>query len=89
MSPTAFTFTLTLPRDPQVATIVIDVARHAATYAGLSAAAGADFVARVSAAATVALAARGEPSCAIVATGDAVGLTFTIGADSVAVRHAS
>ena len=90
MSPTAFTFTLTVPIDPQAAAIVTAVARHTATYAGLAAAAGADFVTRVSVAAAIAF---DEPSpsasCRIVVTSDATALTVTIGAESVSARHAS
>ncbi|MGE3490602.1 MAG: hypothetical protein AB7N29_11410 [Vicinamibacterales bacterium] len=88
MSPKSFTFKLTVPRDPQLAAIVADVATHAAGYAELEAAAGADFVARVSAAAATALAAPG-PALLVVATSDGAALTFTLDADIVSVAHAA
>lgn len=88
MSPKSFTFKLTVPRDPQLAAIVADVATHAASYAELDAAAGADFVARVRAAAVTVLTAPG-PALQVVVTSDSAALTFTLDADIVSVAHAA
>jgi hypothetical protein len=89
MSPKSFTFKLTVPRDPQMAAVVADVATHAVGYAELNAAAGADFVARVSAAAAAALGTPGDPALQIVVTSDAAALTFALGAESVSATHAA
>jgi hypothetical protein len=86
MSPKSFTFKLTVPRDPQVAAIVADVAGHAAGYAELTAAAAADFVARVSATAATALAASG-PALLIVVTSDSAALSFALDAETVSIPH--
>jgi hypothetical protein len=89
MSPKSFTFKLTVPRDPAAVPVVTDVAHHAVTYAEMDAEAGAGFVSRVNAAATAALtSADSAASCQIVVTGDADGLSFTIGADVVSQRRA-
>ena len=47
MSPSEFTFKLTVPNDPEGATVAAVMATHAVGYAGLDAAAGAAFVERV------------------------------------------
>jgi hypothetical protein len=86
MSPKSFTFKLTVPRDPQVAAIVADVASHAAGYAELTAAATADFVARVRATAATALAASG-PALLIVVTSDSAALSFALDAETVSIPH--
>jgi hypothetical protein len=87
MSPKSFTFKLTVPRDPAAVPVVTDVANHAVTYAEMDAAAGAACVGRVTAAATDALkSADPTASCLIVVTGDAEGLSFTLGADTVSQR---
>lgn len=89
MAPKSFTFKLTVPRDPQMAAIVADVANHAVGYAELDAATGADFVSRVSAAAAVVLGTPGQPALQIVVTSDATALTFALDAESVSARHAA
>ena len=86
MSPQSFTFKLTVPRDPQVAAIVADVAGHAVGYAGITAEAGADFIARVSAAAAKALAVSG-PALLVVVTSDSASLTFALDAETVSIPH--
>lgn len=86
MFPKSFTFKLTVPRDPQVAAIVADVAGHAVGYAGITAEAGADFVARVGAAAATALATSG-PALLIVVTSDSASLTFTLDTTTVSIPH--
>ena len=88
MSPKDFTFRLTVPSDPHAAAIVADVAGHAVRYAELDAAAGADFVIRVTAATAVALGTPGA-ACVIIVTSDAAALTFTIGAESVSAPHSA
>jgi phenylpyruvate tautomerase PptA (4-oxalocrotonate tautomerase family) len=88
MSPKSFTFKLTVPRDPHAEPIVAGVAGHAVTYAELDAAAGAEFVTRVTAAAVKALSAPGQPSIHIVVTSDATALSFAIDAVSVSANHA-
>jgi hypothetical protein len=89
MAPKSFTFKLTVPRDPQMAAIVADVANHAVGYAELDAATGADFVSRVSAAAAAVLGAPGQPALQIVVTSDATALTFALDDESVSARHAA
>lgn len=86
MFPKSFTFKLTVPRDPQVAAIVADVAGHAVGYAGITAEAGADFVARVGAAAATALATSG-PALLVVVTSDSASLTFTLDTTTVSIPH--
>ena len=88
MSPKSFTFKLTVPRDPHAEPIVAGIAGHAVTYAELDAAAGADFVTRVTAAAAKALLAPGPPSLHIVVTSDATSLSFAIDDELVSAQHA-
>ena len=87
MSPQEFTFKLTVPRDPQMVAIVADVAGHAVGYAGMDAAAGADFLTRLNAAAVVALNTPGLPALLIVVTGDASSVTFAFEAASVSANR--
>ena len=87
MSPKEFTFKLTVPRDPLMAAIVTDVAGHAVSYAEIEAAAGAEFLTRVSAAAEVALKAPGLPALRIVVTGDASSVTLAFDAASVSASR--
>jgi len=89
MSPKSFTFKLTVPRDPQLAAIVADVATHAVGYAEIGPEAGADFVARVAAAAHRALASTAPDTVQILVASDATALTFEFDADIVSVLHAA
>ena len=89
MSPKEFTFKLTVPRDPQMVTIVADVAGHAVSYAGMDAAVAADFITRVNAAAVVALEAPGQPALQIVVTADVASVTFAFGAASVSANRSA
>ena len=89
MSPQEFTFKLTVPRDPQMVAIVADVAGHAVSYAGMDAAAGADFITRLNAAAVVALAAPGQPALQIVVTGNASSVTVAFEAASVSADRSA
>jgi hypothetical protein len=88
MSPKSFTFKLTVPRDPQVSAIVTAMADHAVTYAGLAAATGAEFVARVDAVAAKTLRSQGA-AVQIVVTSDALGLSFAIDGEPVSASHSS
>jgi len=89
MSPKSFTFKLTVPRDPQMAPLVAEVATHAVGYAEMNAAAGADLVKRVGAAIAVAVKAAGQPAIQIVVTGDATTLTVAIDATAVSAAHSA
>ncbi len=88
MSPKSFTFKLTVPRDPEVAPIVTDLASHAVGYAGLPAAAGTALVAQVAAAAAGVLATTGPPVL-IVVTSDETTLTFAIDGVPVSMPHSN
>jgi len=87
MTPKSFTFKLTVPRDPQLAAVVADVATHAIGYAEIEGAAGADFVIRVGAAAHRALASPLPDSVQIIVASDAKALTFEFDTDIVSVMH--
>lgn len=89
MSPKSFTFKLTVPRDPQMAAVVADMASHAVGYAELNAETGADFVARVSAAAAAVLGTPAGTALNIVVTSNATELTFALDAQSVSVAHSA
>ncbi|MDP2319725.1 MAG: hypothetical protein Q8O42_10345 [Acidobacteriota bacterium] len=78
-----------MPRDPQLAAIVADVANHAVGYAKIEAAAGADFVARVGVAAGRALAKTSPDALQIIVTSDATALSFECDADTVSVKHSA
>ena len=82
MSPSSFTFKLTVPNDPEGVIVVAAVAAHAVEYAQLDAAAGAAFVERVRAVARQALqSATGHNCLAEFAAADGQ-LTVTIGDES-------
>ena len=82
MSPSSFTFKLTVPNDPKGVTVVAAVAAHAVEYAALDAAAGAAFVERVREVARQALqSATGHSCLAVFAAADGQ-LTVTMGGES-------
>lgn len=82
MSPSSFTFKLTVPNDPEGVTVVAAVAAHAVAYANIAEGRRAGFVERVRAAATRALAgATGATCLAVVAAADGQ-LTITMGSQS-------
>jgi len=85
MTPQDFTFKLTVPNDPEGATVAAVIATHAAEYAGLDAAAGAAFVERVRI--CVLEAVKTAPASAkpthIVFTGSDGQLTVTVGGKSI------
>jgi hypothetical protein len=82
MSPSSFSFKLTVPCDPGVADVVADVAAHAAEYAQLEGAAASGFVDRVRAAVGKVLNA-GGPSCQATFAAADGHLTMTLGAETV------
>jgi len=82
MSPSSFTFKLTVPNDPEGATIAAGIAAHAADYATLDATAGAAFTGRVRDAVTRALQAGGGHACLMVFAAANGQLTVTIGKDT-------
>jgi hypothetical protein len=83
MSPQEFTFKLTVPNDPEGATVVAVVAGHAVEYANIDAAAGPALVERVrTTAAEVLTSAPGYHSLVVFTAGDGK-LTVTIGPTSV------
>ncbi len=86
MTPTSFSFTLTLPRDAQLVVILRDVAAHAVSYAQVDAAMGQAFVDRVAEASARSLAAGGADGCIVTFSGDADGLHMTL--DDEIVRSA-
>lgn len=83
MSPSEFTFKLTIPNDPEGVTVLAAVARHAVEYAKFEAAKGAAFVDRVRVTAAEALKATTGASCLAVFTAADGRLTVTVGTHSV------
>ena len=82
MSPSSFTFKLTVPNDPEGVVVVSAMAAHAVEYAKLDAASGAAFLERVREAARQALqSATGHNCLAVFAAADGQ-LTVTIGGES-------
>ena len=82
MSPSSFTFKVSVPNDPRQATVIGDLAKHAAEYARLDAGAAAAFGERALAMALKALkAGSGSATTAVVAAADGT-LTVTIGGES-------
>lgn len=82
MSPSSFSFKLTVPSDPGVADVVAGLAAHAAEYANLDGAAASGFVERARAAAAKVLNA-GGPSCQATFEAADGHLTMTLGAETV------
>ncbi len=83
MSPSAFTFKLSVPNDPKMVAMVGDMARHAAEYANLEPAAAAAFSERAAAAAGKILNGdSAKATLAVFAAADGT-LTVTIGAESI------
>ena len=82
MSPASFTFKLSVPNDPDSVAIIGEMAKHAAEYARLDAAAAQSFTERARAGASTAIKATGQPLLAVFAAADGA-LTMTIGSESV------
>jgi hypothetical protein len=79
MSPSSFTFKLTVPNDPDGVTVVTAMAAHAVEYANLDAATGAAFVERVREAASAELRSSTGHACVAVFTAANGMLTLTMG----------
>jgi hypothetical protein len=89
MSPSSFTFKLSVPNDPRMATVVGDMARHAAEYASLDEATAASFAGRALAAAGKVLKGDSNKTTLVVFSAANGALTATIGAESIAQPLAS
>jgi hypothetical protein len=83
MSPSEFTFKLTVPNDPEGVSVVVIVANHAVEYTNLDKRAGAAFVNRVRAAVATAMKGSDGPICLVVFAAKYGDLTMTIGGQSV------
>jgi hypothetical protein len=79
MSPSSFTFKLTVPNDPEGVTVVAAIAAHAVEYANFDGAAGAAFVERARDVARQALTSATGTSCLAVFAAEDGRLTITIG----------
>jgi hypothetical protein len=84
MSPSDFTFKLTVPNDPEGASVVAAVANHAVEYTNMDKTAGAAFVERVRSFAAATLKASHDASCLVVFAAADGRLTVTMGSESVA-----
>ena len=84
MSPSLFTFKLTVPNDPEGVTVLAAVAAHAVEYANLDAAGGAAFVERVREVATEALQSATGHSCLAVFAAAHGQLSVTMGGRTAA-----
>ena len=82
MTPAAFTFKLSVPRDPALAEVVSDLVQHAVGYAGMSEDAGAAFMKKVKAVTTTELAG-GKGHCVVAIAAAGGELTVTLGAQTV------
>ena len=83
MSPSSFTFKLTIPNAPDGATIAAGVAAHAAEYANLPEPDRAAFAAQVRDFAGKALKAGTAHACVMVFAAADGQLTVTVGKDSI------
>lgn len=82
MTPSSFTFKLTVPNDPEGVTVIAAVAAHAVEYARLDAGAGAAFVAGARGVAEQALTSASGTSCLAVFAAANGQLTMTMGGQS-------
>jgi hypothetical protein len=81
MSPSSFSFKLSVPNDPDAAALIGEMARHAAEYANLAAAAAEAFSQQARATAGRAFKAGGTTCLAVFAAADGT-LTLTMGSES-------
>ena len=82
MTPSAFKFKVSVPNDPRQATVIGELAKHAAAYANLDAGAAEAFGERAEAIAVKALkAGSGNATTAVFAAADGK-LTVTVGGES-------
>jgi hypothetical protein len=82
MTPTSFTFKVSVPNDPDLAAIIGDMAKHAAEYGNVEAGAAAAFAARALAMATKAMKTGGTTATTAVFSAKDGTLTVTIGSES-------
>jgi len=83
MTPGAFTFKLTVPRDPALAVVVSDLVQHAVGYAGMNEEGGAGFVKKAKAAIAAELAPGAPPHCLVVIAAAGGELRVTIGSQTI------
>ena len=83
MTPQAFSFKVSVPADPEGATVVAVMVNHAVEYTKIDAAKGAAFVERARAAAAQALKGSGGKHCQAVIAAANGQLTMTIGGQTV------
>lgn len=83
MSPSEFTFKLTVPNDPEGVIVVTKVAAHAVEYATIDGAAGAAFIERVRTAATETFHSKAGSPCLVVFAAANGQLTVTVGGQSL------
>jgi hypothetical protein len=88
MTPSSFSFKLTVPSDPEGASVVAVVATHAAEYSNMDKAAGDAFVDRVRATAATALKSTPGSTCLVVFAAENGQLTVTFGNHSHSVSQA-
>lgn len=82
MTPSSFTFKVSVPNDPRQATVIGELAKHAAEYANLDAGASKAFGDRALAMAVTALkAGKGHATTAVITAADGK-LTVTVGDES-------
>ena len=82
MTPAAFTFKLSVPRDAALAEVVSDLVQHAVGYAGMSEDDGAAFMKKVKAATTTELAG-GKGHCVVVIAAAGGELKVTLGSQAL------
>jgi hypothetical protein len=83
MSPSDFTFKLTVPADPEGALVVAVVATHAVDYTNLEPSAAKAFVDRARSLAAASLNSATGPHCLVVFAAANGQLTVTIGKETV------
>ena len=83
MTPAAFTFKLSVPRDPALAEVVSDLVQHAVGYAGMTEDAGAAFMKKVKAATAAELGPGATPHCAVVIAATGGELRVTVGSQTI------
>ena len=82
MSPSAFTFKVSVPNDARLVTVIGELAKHAAEYAKLDAGAASSFTQRAQALATNAMTAGAATAITAVIAAANGTLTVTVGGES-------
>ena len=83
MTPAAFTFKLSVPRDPALADVVSDLVHHAVGYAGMTEEAGAALVTKVKAATAAELGPGATPHCLVVIAATGGELRVAVGSQTI------